>query len=246
MTAFNDHFSGHASDYAAHRPTYPAALFDWLAEQAPGRGLVWDAGTGNGQAALALAERFDAVVATDASAEQIANAPSHPAVTFRVGAEAGSGLPDGAADLVTVAQAVHWFDRERFWAEARRVLAPGGLCAVWSYSFCRITPEVDAILDHYHAHVIGDHWPPERALVDSGYADMDFPFARVETPALSMSLEWDLNALCDYLATWSGYRRCLQATGLDPLPALRAQLEPVWGSGARAVTWPLPLHAGRR
>ena len=242
---FKDHFSGHADAYAAFRPRYPARLFRLLAEAAPGQELAWDAGTGSGQAALGLAAHFERVVATDASPQQVAAAPEHPRVTFRVGAEAGSGLDDGSADLVTVAQALHWFDRERFWAEVRRVLRPGGLVAVWCYSMARTAPEVDAVVDHLYEQVVGPYWPPERTLVESGYAGIDFPFERVPLAPPDMELELDREGLVGYVSTWSAVRRFMADRGDDPLPAFRERLAAVWGEGTRRVVWPLSLHAGR-
>lgn len=242
---FKDHFSAHAGAYAAHRPTYPVRLFNYLGEAAPGRTLAWDAGTGNGQAALGLAPHFARVIATDASHEQIALARPYPGVTFRVGDEASSGLEDGAADLVTVAQALHWFDQERFWGEVRRVLCPGGLVAVWCYSMARTAPEVDAVVDGFYEDVVGPYWPPERKLVETGYAELEFPFAREEAPDLEMELDLDLEGMYGYVSTWSAVRRCMAATGESPLPAFRQELKAVWGDGVRRVTWPLTVHVGR-
>lgn len=242
---FKDHFSGHAAVYAAHRPTYPAELFERLAALAPARGLAWDAGTGNGQAARALAAHFQRVVATDASPEQIAAAEPHEGVTFRVGAEEGSGLEDASVDLVTVAQALHWFEHERFWGEVRRVLRPGGLLAAWCYSMARVSPEVDAVVDHFYEHVVGPYWPPERSVVESGYANLDFPFSPLDFPAMAMERELDLDGICGYVSSWSAFRRYLAAKGEDPLPAFRAELAPIWGEGTRRVVWPLTIHLRR-
>ena len=69
-----DHFSAHAQNYARFRPTYPTELFAWLASQSPGHRLAWDCGTGNGQAALGLADHFVHVHATDLSPQQLAQA----------------------------------------------------------------------------------------------------------------------------------------------------------------------------
>lgn len=242
---FKDHFSGHAAVYAAHRPTYPAELFERLAELAPARDLAWDAGTGNGQAARALAAHFTRVVATDASPEQIAAAAPHERVTFRVGAEQGSGLEDASADLVTVAQALHWFEHERFWTEVQRVLRPGGLLAAWCYSMARVTPEIDAVVDHFYEHVVGPYWPPERTLVEGGYADLSFPGSALEFPRMAMERELDLDGICGYVSSWSAVRRFMAAEERDPLPAFRAELAPLWGERSRRVVWPLTIHVRR-
>ncbi|HEY4574270.1 MAG TPA: class I SAM-dependent methyltransferase, partial [Thermoanaerobaculia bacterium] len=179
---FKDHFSGHASGYASFRPGYPTALFDFAASLAPGRALAWDCATGNGQAALGLAERFARVIATDASAEQLAQATPHPRIEYRQAPAEQSGLPDGAADLVTVATAVHWLDFDRFYAEAERVLAPDGAIVVWSYNLPRVTPEISALVDRLSYQIVKTYWPPERRWVDEEYRHLPFPFAEVEVP----------------------------------------------------------------
>ncbi len=167
MSGFRDHFSARAGDYARFRPSYPRALVEHLATLAPGRSLAWDVGTGSGQAALALADLFDHVVATDASAEQIRHAAPHFAVTYAQAREGRSGLPDASADLVTAAQAAHWFDLAAFYAEVRRVLRPGGVVALWCYGAATCThPQVDAALRWFYAERGGRCGPPERAPPD--------------------------------------------------------------------------------
>ena len=165
--AFTDHFASVADQYARFRPGYPFALFDFLAGHSPDTGLAWDCGTGTGIAALPLAERFDTVVATDASAAQLAHAPSHPRITYRMAREGQSGLADGAASLVTVAQAAHWFDLDAFYREVDRVLKPGGLLAMWCYGVMSIDEQVDAILARFEHERVGPHWPAERRHVDA-------------------------------------------------------------------------------
>lgn len=242
---FKDHFSGHAGAYAQFRPRYPEELFRRLSAASPGRRLAWDAGTGNGQAAVGLAGWFDAVLATDPSAQQIARATPHPRVTYRVARERDSGLEDGAADLVTAAQALHWFDLDAFWAEARRVLRPRGLIAVWCYSLPRVDPRIDAVVDHFYGQVVGPYWAPERRHIESGYRDLSFPFAEIELEPPAMDSEADLDAFCAYVATWSAVRAYLRDLDNDPVPSLHEELRGPWGAGARRIRWPLHLRAGR-
>jgi SAM-dependent methyltransferase len=247
---FKDHFSGHAADYAAFRPRYPAELFQWAAALPAARSLAWDCATGNGQAAVALAGHFQRVVASDASAAQIAHAEPHPRVEYRVAlAEAGeaSGLAEGAVDLVTVAQALHWFDFDRFYAEVRRVLAPGGAIAVWSYDLVRVTPEIDRLIDSLARDVVGAFWPPERRWVDERYRTLPFPFAEIAAPPFQLEESWDLPRLLAYLRTWSSATRFRAATGRDAVAEATPELAGAWGDPGqeRAVRWPLSVRAGR-
>lgn len=242
-----DHFSRQAPDYAKYRPSYPEALFSWLADHAPGRALAWDVGCGSGQAAVPLAAHFDRVVATDLSAAQIAQARPHPRVEYRVAPCERSGLPDAGCDLVTVAQALHWFDFDRFYAEVRRVLKPGGLFAAWTYQLLQGEPAINAVIGKFHVEVLTPWWPPERRWVEAGYAGMPFPFAALPAPSFAIRLAWTLADLTNYVGTWSAAQRCLAATGADPSRALFERLQPVWGDPAtrREIVWPIALRAGR-
>ncbi len=243
---FKDHFSGQAGDYARYRPSYPEDLFDWLAGLAPTRVLAWDCATGNGQAAVGLARHFRRVEATDASAAQIAGAEPAPGVHYRVAPAEQSGLAEGSAGVVTVAQALHWFDFGRFHDEAARVLADGGVLAAWTYGLCRVSDAVDALVVELYRDHLGDYWPPERAHIEAGYATIPFPWPRLAAPEFSMRVEWHAGQMLGYLSTWSAVVRCREQTGEDPLRTIAARLEVAWGEDARVVVWPLTILAGRR
>lgn len=250
MTSFKDHFSGHAADYASFRPGYPPALFEFVAALPRGRGVrsvAWDCGTGNGQAALGLAEHFERVVGTDPSASQIAHAEPHPRVEYRVAPAESSGLPDASVDLVAVAQAFHWFDFNLFFAEARRVLAPGGAVALWSYNLARVTPEVDAWTDGMARQTVGPYWPPERRWVDEEYRTIPFPFPEVEAPVFYLEERWSLERYLHYIRTWSAFQRYRKATGHDPIEETRARIEAAWGDPeqVRTISWPTFVRASR-
>lgn len=246
--SFPDHFSAVSARYADFRPHYPATLFDYLATLVPSDAPVWDCAAGNGQATRGLAQRFARVIATDASAEQIASAPAIANAEFRVALAEASGLPASSTGLVTVAQAVHWFDLPRFYAEVTRVLRPGGVLAVWAYGITQVEGKVvDAIVQDYYGNTLGPYWPPSRYLVESSYQTLAFPFVECTTPAFRMEVSWTLDRLLGYFSTWSATNRYIKVTGESPLPALAERLTPAWGepNRPRLVTWPLTLRVGR-
>jgi len=248
QTSFKDHFSAVAANYAQYRPRYPRELFDFLRTLAPSAARVWDCACGSGQATLELAERFAAVIATDASAEQIAEAPPHPRVTWRVAPAEASGLPDHTVDLVTVAQALHWFDLSRFYAEVRRMLVANGVIAVWSYGITQARDEaIDREARRFYYEIVGPYWPPERRLVEEGYRTIPFPFAEVPAPAFAMRTQWSLPQLLGYFRSWSATARYLAARGHDPVEELEQKLLPLWGDPAREreIVWPLVVRLGR-
>ena len=244
--AFKDHFSHLAADYHQFRPRYPPELGAWLAGAAPGPGVALDLATGNGQAAVALAGHFARVIASDASASQLAHARPHPRVSYLRHPAECLPVRSGSIDVVAVAQAAHWFDLERFYPEARRVLKPSGLVALWTYDTFRIDDPVDRLVDAFYSGVVGRYWPPERRHVEQGYRTLPFPFAELPAPAFVLATEWTLAQLVGYLSTWSAVDRYRAATGADPLPRLTADLASVWPQDApRRVHWPLHLRIGR-
>lgn len=245
--SFKDHFSEVAARYAEFRPTYPEELFAWLASLCNEHDCAWDCATGSGQAASGLAPHFGQVIATDASAEQIGHARGPGNVSFRVAAAEASGLADRSADLVTVAQAAHWFDLPKFFAEARRVLKPGGVLALWGYGRLDLPSGMDEIFQRFYSETIGPYWPPERKWIDDGYRSLDFPFGEITAPSFAIEVEWNLSRLLDYLSTWSAVKRYRADTGRDPLPELNAALQPLWGESESALhlSWPLFLRVGR-
>lgn len=252
--AFQDHFSGHATNYREARPLYPDALFDWLATQTPGRDLVWDAGCGNGQASVALASRFRRVFATDPSESQIKSAETRANIDYRVEPGETCTLPSASADLVTVAQALHWFDFARFFAEAERVLKPRGVLAAWAYSDCRVTPAVDVLKDRVFIDLTGPYWPSERVYVDAGYRTIPFPFGadapfeEIDAPPFVMSVTWDVAQFLAYLRSWSATQRYIKTNGADPVATVERDLVAAWGDPEerREVRWDFHVRCGRR
>lgn len=246
--AFADHFSKVATRYADFRPHYPAALFDYLATLASKDSCVWDCACGNGQATGDLAARFLKVFATDASQEQIASAKPFPNVEYRVALAEQSGLSGGSVQLLTIAQALHWFDFPKFYPEAKRVLSPAGVIAAWAYGINQVEGEpVNEIVQDFYDNVVGPFWPPERRLVEDGYRSIPFPFDEIAPPPICMQADWNLQQLLGYFSTWSATNRYIKSTCQNPLPPLAVALEKVWGPAAtpRSVTWPLVMRVGR-
>lgn len=248
MAATADHFSRQAPDYAKYRPGYPEALFSWLADRAPGHELAWDVGCGNGQATVPLAAHFQRVVATDLSIAQIDQARQHPHIEYRAAPCEASGLPDASCDLVTVAQALHWFDFDKFYAEVRRVLKPGGLIAAWTYTLLRGAPAINAAIDAFYADM-APWWPPRRCWVEQGYVGMPFPFSAIApAPTFAIRQQWTLADLVNYIGTWSAVQHCHAETGVDPTHRLFARLHPHWGDPTtpREILWPIAILTGHK
>jgi SAM-dependent methyltransferase len=245
--AFIDLFSGIAAAYAAARPTYPDALFKRLAALAPATLRAWDCGTGSGQAAIGIAHWFARVDATDASAEQIAHAVPHERVHYSVRTAEASGLPDRSCDLVSVAQALHWFDRPRFFEETRRVLKPSGILAVIGSSWFYIASSVDPVVEEFLLQPIEGYWKANNQLLWDGYRSIEFPFREITPPRLAIHLEWNLDQLLGYYLTWSAAQAHLKAHGDGFLHLARTRLEEVWGEPTRlrSVVLPLAVRVGQ-
>ena len=242
---FKDHFSKQAADYAKFRPRYPHEMFEFLGEISPSRKLAWDCATGNGQAAVKLATVFDRVLATDASESQIANAEGHDRVEYRVAAAEQSELASGSCDLIMVAQALHWLNRERFYPEVRRILKEHGVFAASAYNLLRGDRPIKEIVRRYYYEIVGPYWPPERALIEQ-FADIQFPFPEQTTPKFEIVAEWNLEHLVGYLWSWSSTQRFVATTNRNPLDEIANDLKKAWGDPqqTKRIIWPLILRVG--
>lgn len=239
-------FGRGAASYAQFRPRYPRDLFVFLADAAPSRRRAWDCATGNGQAAVELAEMFDEVIATDASAEQIAHAEQRANVHYGVAAADTVDVEAASVDLVTVAQALHWLDLPAFYREVRRVAVPGGVIAAWSYYHVQIGGRVDVIVERLMHDTVGPYWPAGRELVEQRYETIAFPFDDIRAPSFVMRATWSLDELLGYIGTWSAVQRYRDAHHADPVALVRPELEGAWGraENRREVRWPLYLRLG--
>jgi SAM-dependent methyltransferase len=241
-------FATVAREYATFRPGYPPELFAWLAGVATARDAAWDCGCGSGQASVALAGHFSHVFATDVAPEQIAAARADPRVQYSVAPAERSGLAAKSVDLVTVAQALHWFDVDAFYAEARRVARPGAIIAIWNYPRPQfVDVELDRLFFEFYSSVVGPYWPPERRHIESGYRTLPFPFEEIVAPEFGLELSWSLEQVLGYVGSWSATARYRKALGADPVPLLRESLGALWPAAGTpvAIRMPLGMRAGR-
>jgi SAM-dependent methyltransferase len=244
---FRDYFSDRPEIYSKYRPTYPVALFEYLASIAPSRELAWDCGTGNGQAAVKLAYHFKQVIATDLSARQIENAFPHEKVDYRVEPAEHTSISARSVDLITCAIAVHWFEFDRFYNEVRRVGKPGGILAVFAYHLPTIEPKIDRSLERYNGEILQGYWPGRIRYNDERYRTLPFPFEEIQPPYFEMRAEWDLKMLAGFLDSWSATQYFMKEKGYHPLDEIAGELEQNWGDKdrVRRIRWPLHLRIGR-
>ena len=248
MPQFKDHFSSDSNHYKTYRPTYPKELFGWLADQCKDTGHVWDCGTGSGQAAIEHSKHFRKVLATDASEAQIKQAESRDNITYKVSPAEELDVSDNSFDLITVAQAIHWFDLPTFFRTVDRVLKPGGVLAIWGYQFIHTGTDVDRLISHFHSTIVGPYWPPERKLLNEGYKDITFPYKRLPIPAFSMEATWNLSQLIGYLDTWSAVKEYEKVNQRSPIKDIAEELEGLWGNSAesKSISWPLIMYLGKK
>lgn len=244
---FEDHFSGHSEQYAQHRPQYPDEIYAYLSSITPARSLAWDCGTGSGQAALGLAQYFEHVHATDASAEQISHAYPHPKVAYHAEPAEYVSLSDSSTDLVTVAVAIHWFNFDEFYREVKRVLKPDGILAAWTYHLPEISPEVDPLVSQYYGDILKAFWPQRIRYLEERYKTIPFPFEEILPPPFVMEIHWNLMQFAGFLDSWSATQRYKSQTGRHPLEGIWNEMLAAWGNEneKRLIRWPLHLRIGR-
>lgn len=245
MKPFTDLFSKQAATYQKHRPSSPLALFEYLSSLIDEHQLAWDCGTGNGQAAIGLADFFEQVYATDPSEQQIAHAVAHPKITYKTERAELCGLADNSANLVTVANALHWFDFPKFYAEVKRVLKPGGVIAAWTYGHTTIEPGIDAILKHYHDNVVGEFWQDENRLIDKNYSTIPFPFEEIVAPSFSTHKTLSIDDFIGLMRSWSATQKYIDTYNADPVERVIKELVDVWKTETKTATWILILKIGR-
>jgi ubiquinone/menaquinone biosynthesis C-methylase UbiE len=241
-----DLFSKQSKKYAVSRPTYPESLFDFLVGLVDRKELAWDCATGNGQAAVALSKHFHQVIASDMSKKQIENAKQKSNIRYEVFPAEKAALEDDSVDLITVAQALHWFNFKEFYNEVKRVLRKDGVIAAWAYGLHSVSPEIDKVTYHLYEDILGKYWPKERKYIEGRYEDVPFPFKPLPAPQFEIKLNWSLAELVNYLYTWSSVQKFLEKNNDDPVKQILGDLEEAWGSRQRMqVVWPIYIKAGR-
>lgn len=240
-----DRFSSHSKEYAAFRPTYPKKLYDFILNHVGNRSTAWDCGCGNGQVAHDLSPYFEKVLATDLSAKQIENAVPGRNIEYAISKAEQTPFPDATFDLITVGQALHWFDLSLFFKEVNRVAKPNALLAVWGYSLLSVSTEIDPIITHFYTQTIGPFWDKERKLVDERYQTIPFPFEEIKTPPFEFSFHWTREHFLGYISTWSSVQKFIKETGNDPVRILHSELRPLWKDEKKKVTFPLFLRLGK-
>ncbi len=239
-----DRFSKQASAYAAFRPTYPKALYEFIVGHVSARGKAWDCATGNGQVARDLAPYFKEIHATDMSVEQIKKAVPGENIFYSVSPAEKTTFPDNTFDLITVGQALHWFRFEEFYAEVRRVAKRNALLAVWGYGLLKIRPDIDEVISDFYVDIVGPYWDQERKHVDQCYDSIPFPFQEMSSPEFSMPFSWTIKEFEGYLNTWSSVQKYIQANGINPVDDVVKKIEPIWNGDREAVSFPLFVRLG--
>lgn len=242
-----DLFSQQSEEYAKYRPVYPQSLYQAIYSHVVRFDRAWDCATGNGQAAVELVKKFKHVDATDLSANQIKYAKRHSNITYEVCQAEKTSFPSNSFDLVTVAQALHWFDFEQFYPELKRVLRDDGLFAAWTYDLCEINPQVDLVLDWLYNDILRDYWDSRRRLIDEKYETLPFPLNRISTAPLKMQSQWTFDHFIHYLETWSAVQSYKEHEGSTPLELVVKDIKAAWGGPKQiqTVTWPIYLLLGR-
>ena len=240
-----DNFSRQSAIYAKYRPAYPPQLYDFILEHVRNKQTAWDCATGNGQAAKELAKVFDKVYATDISQKQIENAVQQPNIFYSVQPAEQTNFPNDSFDLITVAQALHWFRFDDFYTEVKRVAKANSIFAGWAYSLLHISGEIDRLIEHHHYNVLGNYWDEERKYVDEEYSNIPFPYKKIDAPGFTISYDWTIDELEGYLNTWSALQKFISANQYNPVDELMSRIKPFWKQEKMRINFPIHLLLGQ-
>ena len=241
-----DNFSNIAETYARYRPLFPAALYEYIVNLCEHKVAAWDCGTGNGQVAMELCNHFQRVYATDISQNQIDNAFWDDKITYQVESAEDCSFPDRSFDLIMVAQALHWFEFDKFYAQVKRTLKPKGHIAIIAYGLIEIDESIDQIISELYKNTLAGFWDPERKFIDEQYKTIPFPFKEVDSPSFSIELEWSLEQLIGYLHTWSAVQHYEKANKTHPIKLIQDKLKKAWGKDAKKkIQFPVYMRLGK-
>lgn len=239
-----DNFSAQASDYARFRPHYPAEMIQYIMSNVTQHHTALDVATGNGQVAVALSPYFKEVYAVDISEKQLSNATQLYNVHYKVASAEDLGFKDSAFDLITVAQAIHWFDFNTFYKEVNRLLNSNGVFVVLGYALFSAGLEADKVLHHLYREILGSYWDEERKYLDENYRTIPFPFKEITTQKFENRFNWNVEQLLGYLNTWSAVQHYINKNGRNPVDLVKMELQDIWGTGEKEVVFPLLLRIG--
>ena len=240
-----DNFSTQAKAYSQYRPYYPPEMISYIVNFVIDKAVALDVATGNGQVAAALAPYFKEVYGTDISAKQLQNATPAPNLIYKEGSAEDTGFKNEQFSLITVAQAIHWFEFDTFYAEVKRILKPDGIFAVMGYGLFSTNPETDIIINHFYKDIIGSYWDTERRYIDENYTTIPFPFKEINTKKFTNHFTWTFEQLTGYLETWSAVQHYIKQNGTNPIELIRDDLQASWENSDKQVTFPLLLRIGK-
>lgn len=241
-----DNFSDKSDKYAKYRPTYPQEMLDFILSLLDKKENAWDCGTGTGQIAIELSKEFNNVYATDISKTQLDNAIKKDNIFYSVQSAEKTNFNNKTFDLITVAQAIHWFDFDKFYFEVKRTLKDNGLIAVIGYGLIQIDEKVDEIILDFYKNVVGSYWDKERKYIDENYKTIPFPFNEIEAPEFYIKSEWTFEHLLGYFETWSAIKHFIQANQYNPVDNIFDKLKEAWGNDlSKKITFPVLLRIGK-
>ena len=239
-----DYFSSQSKAYSTFRPTYPQELYEFIFRHVTEKKVAWDCATGNGQVAQYLATYFDEVYATDISQQQLEHAGRQKNIFYSLRPGEQTSFQDNQFDLITIAQALHWLDRDRFYREATRVGKPGAILAVWGYGLLTIDPVIDRLLHEFYTETVGPYWDSARRLVESQYKSISFPFKEIPTPRFAIQVKWTIDQLSGYLSSWSATQKYIHVKGENPVTRFITSVVPYWKASRRLVSFPVFMRIG--
>ena len=244
IKSFKDKFSNHASDYASYRPEYPESLAEFLSEQVPTKSIAVDVACGSGQLTKSLGAYFDEVYGFDASAEQIDKAMAQSNITYAVAQAESLPLADNSVDIITIAQALHWFDIDSFWQEANRIGKNNSIIAAICYNLCKVSDELNPLITEFYES-LKPYWAAERSLVETAYSTINFPFEELPSPPFFIRQNWNCSQFLSYISTWSAVKESEKNNETHFLD-FKKTLQSLWDFAEyKEIIFPVSMRLGR-